>query len=460
MARKGTLREGTDISSSGDSLEETTTEPQCPICKGAGFVYPDVLPNHPDFGIAVPCKCQLKKFEDERLSRLQRYSNLGPLVRLTLDNLITRGRSSDPENQERFSRTVLAAKAFAQNPDGWLVLMGVSGCGKTHLAAAIANYRLAQGHPALFIVVPDLLDHLRSTFGPNSEISYDELFQQVRDAPLLILDDLGTQSSTPWAKEKLYQIINHRFNAQLPMVVTTNITLDELDERLRTRLTDPTLSRICVVEERVVPIFQQTGTLGLGLRNEMNFENFDWKGLHLPPEKRHSLEHSFRNALNFAQSPEGWLVFLGPTGCGKTHLAAAIANYRLRAGESVYFAEMLDLLDQLRSSFSLESKLTYDQLFEKIKSTPLLILEDLETQSITPWAQAKLYQLLNYRYNARLPTVITSSFSLDDIEDRLASRMGDPKLSTVIGIEASDFRIDRKPSKKTEATTRRGRKHR
>ena len=64
---------------------------------------------------------------------------------------------------------------YAHNPEGWLLLTGTYGCGKTHLAAAIANDRLAQGQPAIFMVVPDLLDHLRAAFGPNSEATYDNL---------------------------------------------------------------------------------------------------------------------------------------------------------------------------------------------------------------------------------------------------------------------------------------------
>ncbi len=88
------------------------------------------------------------------------------------------------------------------------------------------------------MVVPDLLDHLRATFSPHSQISYDKRFEEVRTAPLLILDDLGTESATPWAREKLYQIINYRYNARLPTVITTATPIEELDPRLATRMLD------------------------------------------------------------------------------------------------------------------------------------------------------------------------------------------------------------------------------
>ena len=81
-----------------------------------------------------------------------------------------------------------APQEFARRPQGWLIFFGNYGCGKTHLAAAIANEALARHVRVLFTVVPDLLDHLRSTFGPNSDVQYDERFETIRDANLLIIE--------------------------------------------------------------------------------------------------------------------------------------------------------------------------------------------------------------------------------------------------------------------------------
>jgi DNA replication protein DnaC len=131
---------------------------------------------------------------------------------------------------------------FAGSPEGWLIFQGDSGCGKTHLAAAIVNYRYSHGQPALFIVVPDFLDHLRSSFSPDSKVSYDKYFESVKNASLLVLDDFGKQTTTPWAQEKLYQVINYRYNAKLPTVITTNCSTDELDEPILSRFINPRLS--------------------------------------------------------------------------------------------------------------------------------------------------------------------------------------------------------------------------
>ena len=404
----------------------------------------------------MACRCAERELEGSRLARLQRYSNLGALTRFTFENLIRQGRTADPSNQERFLHAYRAASSFAEDPQGWLVFTGPSGCGKTHMAVAIANHLLSQGSPAFFIGVADLLDHLRSTFSPTSGISYDELFEQVLNASVLILDDLGTQTSTPWAEEKLFQIINHRFNTQLPTVVNlaAGISLEGLDERCYTRLTAPSLSQVHLLEEKSHSLLEYSGDVELTLIRTMTFDSFDPKRVNLSYEQRENLEEAFRLAQGFAESPDGWLVFQGDYGCGKTHLAAAIANYRLRKGEPVCFKIVPDFLDHLRSTFSPESKVTYDDMFESVKTVPLLILDDFGEHSSTPWAQEKLYQLINYRYNARLPMVVTMCHSLDEeeIESRIGSRLADPRISTMFNIVAPDYRTDRSTARKARPT--------
>ncbi|MFC1936488.1 ATP-binding protein, partial [Chloroflexota bacterium] len=90
----------------------------------------------------------------------------------------------------------------------------------------------------------DLLDHLRATFSPNSTARYDQRFEEIRTSPLLVLDDLSTKSMSPWVQEKLYQLFNHRYNAQLPTVITTADNPDEMDVRIRSRMLD---TRICAI---------------------------------------------------------------------------------------------------------------------------------------------------------------------------------------------------------------------
>ncbi len=415
-------------------------------------------PNGPngktDFSRIVPCKCTEKEADKERHARLFRYSNLGALSRLTFDDLVPGGRSGRPVDQDQFARAMKDAKEFAAQPQGWLVLQGPNGCGKTHLVAAIANARLAMGYPAFFISTPDLLDHLRSAYNPTSEVAYDQFFDQVKNSPLLILDDLGSQTASAWAKEKLEQLLNHRANNDLPTVIVVIEPIEQLDERIATLLKSPRISRIHTLEEKQAHL-EYSWPAEFELQKSMTFDKFD-KRHNLTQEQQHNLDKAFRVAIDFAKSPDGWLVFQGTNGCGKTHLAAAIANYRYQAGEPSLFVVVPDFLDHLRSSFSPESKISYDELFEKVKTTPLLILDDFGEQATTAWAQEKLYQVLNYRYNARLATVITTSSSIDDMDSPIASRLIDPKISLAFTIMAPDYRGDIKP--RAKRTTRRSRK--
>ena len=420
---------------------ELEEEDVCPSCGGAGFVRRPVRLGHPDFGKAFPCQCTRNEREEERLARLQRYSNMGPLSRLTFENLSPHGRSPNPGHQECFAQAVKAAQRFAQEPSGWLVFVGPSGCGKTHLAAAIANGCIQGGHPVLFMVVPDLLDHLRAAYRPDSEVGYDDLFEMVRSAPVLLLDDLGMQSSTPWAQEKLFQLINHRYSAQMPTVFTTNLELSSFDPRLQSRLTDAALSQLYYLESGPASGLSELDALKQARLRDMTFKSFDPRIVQVDDrEELKDIENAYRQAMKFAQAPKDWLVIAGKTGRGKTLLAAAIGNYCREAGmQGVLFVVVPDLLDWLRVSFSPQNPKTFDDLFEQVRNAPLLILDDLGAQSSTPWAEEKLFQLINHRYNDLLPTVITTSVTFTEMERRLGTRITDPQASSILFMGRFDF---------------------
>ena len=213
----------------------------CPHCHGAGYVRLDVPVGDPSFGQAIACVCKERLMEDRRMSDLRRMSSLDAFR----DKTFATFDSALPSMREALE----VAQRYAEDPHGWLVLSGGYGVGKTHLAAAIAHERLASGQSVFFSIVPDLLDHLRAAFAPSSEMHYDELFDKVREAGLLVLDDLGAENATAWATEKLFQIINYRYNYRMPTVITTNHRLlSHMDERIRSRLSDRSFVRQVAIE--------------------------------------------------------------------------------------------------------------------------------------------------------------------------------------------------------------------
>ena len=206
----------------------------CPKCGGAGYLRADVPYGHPNFGKPIPCECKEMERKEKRRQQLRDMSNLDAFRDRTFRTFNPRV----PGVQEAYEMSY----DYAQDPEGWLLLVGSNGCGKTHLAAAIANQCLESGAVVLFAVVPDLLDHLRAAFAPNATEVFDQLFSKMREAEVLILDDLGAQQSSPWANEKLFQLLNYRYNMGMPTVITANPKgLQGVDERIRSRLTDVSL---------------------------------------------------------------------------------------------------------------------------------------------------------------------------------------------------------------------------
>jgi DNA replication protein DnaC len=198
------------------------------------------------------CDLQVvREWENRTLRRLSREALEG-LRQMTLESFDERGGGFQEEHFATLRQAKRLAATFAESPHGWLILHGESARGKTHLAAAIANYRQQLGEEALFVTAPDVLDHLRATYAPDSRVGYDEVFEVIRTAPLLVLDDLGAHSSTPWAEEKLYQLLNYRYNARLPTVITTDC-LEEQEPRLYSRMVDPVVSRLIHLD---VPAYQ------------------------------------------------------------------------------------------------------------------------------------------------------------------------------------------------------------
>lgn len=115
-----------------------------------------------------------------------------------------------------------------------LFITGPVGTGKTHLAAAIANQLMGGGIGVICMTMIDLLDRIKETYAQRSqwEASEGDVLNTYKEVPLLIIDDMGKEPPTEWAVSKIYAIINARYEAYLPTIVTTNYTDSELVRRL------------------------------------------------------------------------------------------------------------------------------------------------------------------------------------------------------------------------------------
>lgn len=414
----------------------------CEHCGGAGFVRIERPVEHPRFGKAEPCECVLDEAEEQRLNRLQRVSNMGALSRWTLGTLALESAGTIPQ------KALEVARAFADNPAGWLVVHGPSGSGKTRLAAAVANERIHSGSPALYADVLDLLDSLRSSFEPaNDEPGYPQLFESIRNAPFLVLDGIDATSGKPWPREKLFHLVNHRYTSQLPTLFTCVSDPAALEDRLATRLTDPTIVRQLHLPGPLRERYRHVGGMSRERLADFQFRNFDLSKSGLNEEEHQTLEHAFRAATVFGEDPKGFITFQGVNGCGKTHLAAAVANKALLAGMEVFFAVVPDLLDELRAGFAPGKEGGgYDEMFSAVRNAGLLVLDDLGAQRSAQWAEEKLYQIVNYRGVAGLPTVVTTDRDINQLRaayPRIVARIADPGAGGFFAILAPHYRFGR-----------------
>jgi DNA replication protein DnaC len=475
-----------NISSEDLPAPETLGYPDCEFCGGVGFLRSDVPVGHPDFGRLEPCVCRSGEVAQNARQRLYEMSNLDRLSHLSFENFNTSGNPKaefvTPQEVASLQTAKDASEEFSNIMQSWLLLEGAYGCGKTHLAAAIANSAVYRGIPTLFITVPDLLDSLRFAYG-SQETTFEARFEEIRSADLLVMDDFGTQNATAWAQEKLFQIINYRYINKLPTVITTNLILDEIESRIRSRLQDSDFVQHIRISAPDYRRPQETSNPGISMLSmpdiqSMTFGNFETRDDEVGKEivttvvrekqdkygrsikdkeiirEKVTAEHVKRlhSALNaavqFAEKPNGWLVILGQSFSGKTHLAAAIGNYRLLSGGQVILTQVSSLLDYLKATFSPNSDVSFDRRSYEIRTTPLLIVDDLkEGGTSSLWAEDKLHQILNYRYYNDLPTVITSTMDPDSFAKSYPSlwnRILDTSKSEVCVIDMPPYRRTKK----------------
>lgn len=216
-------------------------EPQCPVCKDRGLVFQG--------GVARVCQCEKTRNMQRQLrnARLtgeycyKRFSDFS--LEYYTDEAVTPGTRKTYRQLAEQCKTAGGrfVREVAEKREGTrgLYLYGNVGSGKTLLASCIANELLAQGAGVLFVSVPDLLDEIRDTFH-NGNTSEMTLLSRIRCAPVLVMDDLGAHAYTDWVAGRIYHVINYRASHYLPTVITSNLSVSDLqsyiDERTSSRI--------------------------------------------------------------------------------------------------------------------------------------------------------------------------------------------------------------------------------
>ena len=119
-----------------------------------------------------------------------------------------------------------------------LLIYGNPGSGKSYLSFAIANKLLTKQTPVICISINGLLERIRETYSRWGTEGETEILKSLSNADLVVLDDLGIEQSTDWSISKIYNIIDSRYRNKLPLIVTTNKSIDDLKELYGERTID------------------------------------------------------------------------------------------------------------------------------------------------------------------------------------------------------------------------------
>ena len=184
--------------------------------------------------VRVPCKCEKEKIEEEdrlkklkedqeRIARLRGLSLMDEKVRdSTFERFEVTGDNS--RALKLCKRYVTAFDQMVEKNQG-LLFWGAPGTGKTYAAACIANYLIDRMQPVVMTSFVKLISELQRQRNDEDE---ESVIHNLNRAKLLIIDDLGAERSTDYALERVYNIIDSRYRARKPMLLTTNLTLKEM----------------------------------------------------------------------------------------------------------------------------------------------------------------------------------------------------------------------------------------
>lgn len=212
----------------------TFTVGNCDLCKYTGVVVRSNKYLKDEY--FMPCLMYKTNRKLREVSKLMNASGLGDRFQQRRFETFQQDKNTAEAKQraERF------CKDLQNNPKATgLMLVGPYGCGKTHLAAAILHRCAEYGVAGMFVVVPELLARIRTSYR-TGDGKAEAVIETAKNAQLLILDDLGAEKASEWVKEQLYMLVNYRYEHMLPTIVTTNCSGAELEQELGRR----TLSRL------------------------------------------------------------------------------------------------------------------------------------------------------------------------------------------------------------------------
>ena len=190
------------------------------------------------------CKC-MRKYRIE--ARLNKFRSLSITDRNFKSDIFMNAKieksGAEAELYRKIKSYVKGFDEVLKLNDG-LLFKGNCGTGKTFLANCICNFLIDKGYAVLSFKLADYLRVLREDFEKKTGLE-TRLLEAIKEADMVFIDDLGSEKiSEDWGKENLYSLIDTRYGASKPILITTNLTAPEMIDFLKYKNTDKILDRI------------------------------------------------------------------------------------------------------------------------------------------------------------------------------------------------------------------------
>jgi len=176
-----------------------------------------------------------------RVIRCECWRSKSASARTARANIPTRYQHCSLDNFEAYNESLkravdYAKRVVAQFPvrigerDSGLLMIGLPGVGKTHLAVAMLRACIAKGGSGLFYTTSELMSLLRNTYSGQADTTESAVLRDVSEADIVVFDDLGRERASEWRDEMLHLIVNSRYSNRRPTIFTTNYDVGEIDD--------------------------------------------------------------------------------------------------------------------------------------------------------------------------------------------------------------------------------------